>query len=148
MKRILFLALATIFTLSINGQTRSPKKVRDAFETKYPKAEKVTWTSKGERQKEWTANYFVENDSMQASFDYKANWLFTYTFIEIESLPEAVTHTIMDEYNTAKIILAVRMQVPEFDGFGVAFMYLGDRWGVQITKEGKVVRRRLTSNGI
>lgn len=133
--------------MNTNAQNRAPKKIREALLEKHPTAQKIKWTSVGERQKEWTADYWVESDSLRSIYDYKANWITTYTFIEISELPEAVTSAIIDEYMNADIILATRMEEPGFVGYGVAFMYKKDRWGVQITKEGKVVRRRLTSEG-
>jgi len=147
MKYLFIIISFVFFTNTTDAQTRAPKKIRDAFEQKYPEAQKLIWVGKGERQKEWFAHYWIESDSMQTSYDYKANWITTFTFIEISDLPEAVTNAIQDEYMSSKIIIAAKMEQPDFDGFGVAFMYKKDRWGVQITKEGKVIRRRLTTGG-
>jgi len=146
--KYLFIIISFVFVANTsNAQTRAPKKIREVFEQKYPDAQKVNWVGKGERQKEWTAHYWIENDSMQASYDHKGNWITTFTFIDPSELPEAVSFAIKDEYMSSEIIIAAKMEQPDFDGYGVAFMYKKDRWGVQITKEGKVIRRRLTTGG-
>ena len=77
--KYLFLIISVVFIANTaNAQSRAPKKIRQAFEQQYPSAQKVNWESKGERQKEWTARYWVENDSMQTNYDYKANWITTF----------------------------------------------------------------------
>jgi hypothetical protein len=146
MKSIFILTLMLFVSANLIGQ-RAPGKIRKAFEQQYPEYRDVSWTYEGERIKEWTARFHVGNDSIAATYDSKANWLISLTFIEIEDLPQAVVDAIHDEYQGSTIKLAARYEEPGFDGFGAAFLYKKDRWGVQVSKEGKIVRRRLTSEG-
>lgn len=146
MKHLILIFLIAILSTNMVAQ-RPPGKVRKAFEQMYPGFEKVSWTYEGDRIKEWTVRFHVQSDSIIATYDSKANWIITLTFIEIEDLPQAVIDGVKDEYMGAKIILAARLEEPGFDGYGVAFLYKKDRWGVQVSKEGKIIRRKLTTEG-
>ena len=146
--RKFFLLITIIFiSSSIYAQSKPPKKIREAFDQMNPTAREVAWTHDGERQKVWEAKYNVGNDSLLARYDYKANWIIRLTYMTIEKLPEAVTYAINDEYQGCKLKLGARLEEPEFDGFGVAFDYKDAQWAVQITGEGKVIRRKMTASG-
>jgi len=138
----LFLIVSTAFS-----QSNLPRKVKKALEQLAPQATEVSWKGEGDRIKIWTAKYIVGVDSMQTKYDYKANWIHTLKYITLDQLPEEVTKSILDKYQRATLTKAAEMQEPDFDGYGVAFMYLKDRWAVAITKEGKVKRRQITSEG-
>ena len=147
MKKLFLLFSLSIFITTAFSQSRPQNKIRKAFELHQPNAKEVKWTGEGERQKEWTADYIVGADSMRTKYDYKANWLLTVKFITLDQLPEKISASILDEYQGATITKAGKMQEPDFDGFAVVFIYLKDRWAVAITKEGNVVRRKITSEG-
>ena len=143
-----FLLFSLLLIVSTSfSQTHPPRKVKKALEQLAPQATDVKWKGEGDRNKIWTAKYIVGVDSMQTKYDYKANWIHTLKYITLDQLPEKVTKSILDNYQRAKLTVAAEMQEPNFDGYGVAFMYLGDRWAVAITKEGKVERRQITSEG-
>ena len=91
--------------------------------------------------------FHLESDSATARYDSKANWIISLIFMEVSDLPNEVTQAIQDEYQGAKIILAARYLDPEFDGYGAAFVYKKTRWGAQISKEGAIIRRSMTSEG-
>lgn len=145
--KYLLLALSFLFVFSTADAQRPPGKVKKAFARQFPDSENVKWSTDGEKQAVWTATFFKENDSTKVSYDYKANWTITLAFIEIDELPVKVSDAVKNEYQGSRMILAAKMQEPGFDGYGVAFLYKKERWGVAITKEGKVVRRKLTSTG-
>ena len=147
MKKLFLLFSLSIFITTAFSQSRPQKKIRDAFKLHQPNAKEVKWTGEGERQKEWTADYIVGTDSMRTKYDYKSNWLLTLKHISLDQLPEKVNTSILNNYQGAKLSKAAEMQEPDFDGYGVAFIYLKDRWAVAITKEGNVVRRKITSEG-
>jgi len=84
---------------------------------------------------------------MRTEYDSKSNWLSTYKLIPINQLPDKVKSVISEYYQGANILKAAEMQEPDFDGYGIAFMYLNDRWGIAITIEGNIYRRELTSSG-
>ena len=151
MKNLLLTSLVVLFISPVFAQTRIPKKVKEAFEKMVPEATDASWSTPKERElekdRQYTVNYLVKDDSVFSRFDYKANWIITVTFIEINDLPEAVTSSINFEYTDARITKAARLEEPGFDGYGVAYIYKEDKWTVQISKEGKIVRRRLSSSG-
>ncbi|MAE08723.1 MAG: hypothetical protein CL661_08200 [Bacteroidetes bacterium] len=84
---------------------------------------------------------------LQTKYDSKANWLFTLKYISLDQLPHKVSASILDRYQGALLSKAAEMQEPDFDGYGVAFIYQKYRWAVAITKEGNVFRRKITSEG-
>lgn len=147
MKNLFLLFSLLVIIPPAFSQSRPQKKIRKAFEQRSPQAEEVKWTGEGDRYKDWTANYKVGADSMQTKYDSKANWLFTLKYISLDQLPHEVTTSILDRYQGALLSKAAEMQEPNFDGYGVAFIYQKDRWAVAITKEGNVYRRQITSKG-
>jgi len=152
MKKFLLLIVVALFATSAFSQYGVPRKIKKAFEAKYPDAQDVQkWESDDNRQRkdvEWTVKYQIDGRAMTSTYDYKENWLITLAFIEVDELPDAVVRSVQDEYQGSEIILAAKMQEPGFDGYGVAFMYKKERWGIAITNEGKVMRRKLTASGL
>ncbi len=147
MKNIFLLFSLLLITSTSFSQTHPPRKVKKALEQLAPQAKELSWKGEGERYKIWTAVYMVGSDSMQTKYDSKANWIHTLKYISLDLLPDEVTKSILDNYQGAKITQAAEMQEPNFDGYGVAFMYLKDRWAVAITSEGFVERRQIASEG-
>lgn len=147
MKNLILLFSLLIITSTSFSQSHPPRKVKKAFEKHAPEAQDIKWKGEGERNKDWTASYTVDADSMRTEYDFKANWQMTLKFISIEELPEQVTKYIKESFRGAEFLVAAEMQEPGFDGYGVAFNYMQDRWAVAIDKEGKVFRRQITSEG-
>ncbi len=147
MKNFLLLSLFLLIIPTVFSQSRPQKKIRKAFEQHAPQAMQVKWTVEGEKIKTWTADYIVGVDSMQTKYDSKANWLYTLKFISLDQLPQNIKVTILEKYQRAKLTKAAEMQEPDFDGYGVAFIYLKERWAVAITKDGFVTRRQITTKG-
>lgn len=147
MKNLVLLFSLLLVVSTAFSQSKPQKKIRDAFEQHQPEAKEVKWTGEGDRYKVWTADYMVGADSLRTKYDAKANWLFTFKSIKLEQLPEKVTSSILSEYQGCKLTQGGIMQEPDFDGYGVVFMYKKDRWAVAITSEGDVARRKMTSKG-
>lgn len=147
MKNLLLLFSILLIVPTAYSQSRPPKKIRQAFEQHAPQAKAVSWSVEGERYKDWTAKYMVGVDSLQTKYGPKASWLYTFKYITLDKVPDNVMATISDDYQGATLRVAAEMQEPDFDGYAVAFIYLEDRWVVALTKEGKVFRRRITSEG-
>jgi len=147
MKNLILLFSLLVIIPSAFSQSRPQKKIRKAFEQHAPQAKNVKWAGEGDRIKIWTADYTVGADSMQTKYDSKANWIYTLKFITIDQLPHKVSTSILERYQEAVLSKAAEMHEPDFDGYGVAFIYQKDRWAVAITKEGKVFRRQITSKG-
>ncbi|MEJ2595328.1 MAG: PepSY-like domain-containing protein [bacterium] len=146
MKQILVFLSVLLLSSGLSAQ-RAPAKVRKALERQYPESRDVKWEYEGERYKEWTARFYEGKDSLTVTYDHKGNWLLSLRNIPLEQLPQTVIDAIRDEYHGAKLIVAAIYEEPGFTGYGVAFHYKKDRWGVQISKEGKIIRRKLTSEG-
>ena len=149
MKRFILILFAFGIIFNSFSQVRPTKKVRKAFEAKYAGAEDVSWTKDGDRAKdiEYRADYKLDGDEMRSTFDYYGNWEITVIFIEIDELPETVTKAIYEEYMNAKIIKAARLEEPELSSFGVSMDYMDSKMELQIREDGRVVRRRLRSEG-
>ncbi len=146
MKHISFLFAVILISSALYAQ-RSPAKVRKALQQQYPESRDVKWEYEGERYKEWTARFYEGNDSLAVTYDHKGNWLLSLRNIPLEQLPQTVVDAIRNEYQGADLIVAAIYEEPGFEGYGVAFRYKKDCWGVQISKEGKIIRRKLTSEG-
>ena len=144
--KYIFLLISFILIVPVaHSQSRPQKKIRNIFYDQFPKAQNVEWKGDGERQKNWRADFNIEDDSMQARYDYKGNWLMTLNFISVNDLPEAVKKTIYEDYMGSEVNRAAVIEEPGFKGYGVAFLYKKDHWAVLISDEGKVIRRRVTT---
>jgi hypothetical protein len=149
MKQFIFLLLIASITISLHAQDRTPRKVKKAFEAQYPEAKDATWSSTGERAKEmeYRAEYTLQGGEQASNYDYKGNWLITIIFIEIDELPDAVTKEIDEEYMNARLLRAARLEEPELSSYGVALEYLDNRMEIQYREDGRMIRRRLRSEG-
>jgi hypothetical protein len=116
-----------------------------------PQAQDVEWSTPKERElaknRQYTANYRIGSDSAFSRFDFKGNWVMTISFMKVADLPETVTSSIKSEYMNAKFLMAAHLEEPGFDGYAVAYTFKEDRWTVQISKEGKIVRRKVQGEG-
>ncbi len=150
MKKLVLITISLLIVLPLLSQ-RPPGKVRKSFEAMVPEARNVKWTMPEQgvpaKEKEYTADYNIDSDSLLTRFDGKGNWVMTITFITIDDLPEAVIKSITSKYMNAKITKAARLEEPGFDGYGVVYTYMKDNWTVQIDKDGFIVRRKLKSDG-
>lgn len=79
-----------------------PANVRDAFQKKFPGADKVEWKLKTD--KNYEAEFQLKDVEVAAKFDDKGKWLETETGIEQSALPKAVLAAIAKEYKGYKTI--------------------------------------------
>lgn len=73
-----------------------PKKVADALNKKYPKANDVDWVFS--ETGTYTANFFEEGDIKEATFDRNGQWLETLYFLAETDLPESVDNAVKSSY--------------------------------------------------
>ena len=148
MRKYLFLIVAVLLTTYAFSQ-RPPRKIEKAFDAQYAGAKDVKWVSEGDRSKEieWRASYTLAGDEMISTYDYKANWIITIIFIELDELPENIIKAVRDEYMRAEFTRAARLEEPGLSSYGVVIEGADLRMKIQLTKEGKIVRRNLSTEG-
>jgi hypothetical protein len=108
MKKIFFLTICMFyFGLScVQAQEKSkkievPAVVNSAFESKYPKAEKVNWGI--EEPGEFEAEFKLNGIESSALFDSKGQFLEYETEIKKSALPQAIKATIAKDFADCKI---------------------------------------------
>jgi hypothetical protein len=80
-------------------------------------------------------------------YDNKGNWIQTKTKIDEKALPEAVLKTIEEEYASYKIMITTRFENPDTSGFEVFLDNETYGFAVQLSKEGEIIKRKLSSKG-
>lgn len=99
MKKVVFSLLAVVFSLSVvNAQSEEdvPKKVKDAFTAKYPKASDVEWEKSSQNQ--WQAEFEMNAKEIEVVFDKDGRWMGTQTEMDQAKLPAAIKKAIAEKY--------------------------------------------------
>ena len=100
---ILIITITALFSLNACGQDNKivPKEVTSAFSQKFPNASKVKWSM--ENNKEWEAEFKIDNKKYSANFDIKGVWLETEYKINKNEIPASVKTTLQKEFKGYKI---------------------------------------------
>ena len=90
MKKILLFVLLTVASLLAgcnNGIQKSPKQVRQAFETMFPGATHVEWDKEFSS---YSADFYHDGHEKEAQFDKDGNWMRTKTELTFVEVPTPV----------------------------------------------------------
>ncbi|HNP21321.1 MAG TPA: PepSY-like domain-containing protein [Panacibacter sp.] len=88
MKKQMFFWLLLLSTVATQAQLRKiPAEVTDAFKTRYPHAEKVSWKDK---ISSFGAEFILNGVEMSADFSSKGEWEKTEKNLKFENLPGEV----------------------------------------------------------
>lgn len=109
--------LFVLFASIVNAQIRKiPAEVTDAFKTRYPHAEKVSWK---DNLTNFEAQFTLNGYQMNADFNSKGEWLNSERKIKFEELPGAV----QDGFSKSKYADWEKNDVVELDKNGDALQY-------------------------
>ncbi len=96
MKKVFLAAIFIASAFISNAQIRKiPSEVTDAFKTKYPNAQTVSWKDK---VTSFEASFIDNKINVDAYFDSKGNWIETDKTWSYETIPDAVK----DGFNKSK----------------------------------------------
>lgn len=98
----IILGSLSLFACSDDDNYKPDQTVKDAFNTKFPAATRVSWEKKGEYR---VADFRENNKEMTAWFDAAGNWYMTETDLtSIDELPQPVkTAFLQSEYAAWKV---------------------------------------------
>ncbi|MEP0987156.1 hypothetical protein [Ekhidna sp.] len=141
MKTILLTILVLGFAACGSSQN-VPSAVLKSFESRYKKAENVTWSSdKGV----FSALYKESELVKKSSYQKDGEWIETVTELLVDDLMTCITDYVDDEYMDASIFEAILMESPETKEYQISIEYLDmDREGDEdMDSEGNVVFTKL-----
>ncbi|MGV9004566.1 PepSY-like domain-containing protein [Flavobacterium sp.] len=116
MKNILFVVLAMTIGWTTNyAQTKAPKAVVTAFETKFPKASNVTWDK--ENSREYEAAFEWNGTKHSANFNTTGKWLETENATSFEALPLKVQNAFKADHKSEKIKEVAKIETSNGDTF-------------------------------
>ena len=113
MKSIIIVLLAVVLiSNTICAQKLSadkvPASVMQAFQAKFPNADKTTWEM--EKTNEYEAEFGLNGEEMSAIFDNTGNWLETETEIKVIALPSSVHKALREDFADFKINEASKIE--------------------------------------
>ncbi len=112
------LTLSAITTLTFFGcSQKEPQAVTDGFSKKFPNAQHVKWDK--ENEKEWEAEFKMDNKEYSANFSLDGKWLETEIEMEENQLPATIKDAIKKEFDTYEIEEAEQVITPEYEGYEV-----------------------------
>lgn len=102
-KTVLFISAALLISFSACGQSENdvPVNVKSAFTQKFPNASKVKWGK--ENEKEWEAEFKMDDKEYSANFDLSGTWVETEYVIDATGIPASVKAAIDKESAGLKI---------------------------------------------
>lgn len=116
-------------------QYRPDTKIVNAFNSKYPKAERVEWEQKHDY---YVAEYHDNNMESEAWFDQAGKWMMTETNMKYNQLPQAIrTHFEQSSYSNWK-----KDDVDKIERVGMQPVYI-----IEIEKEGQDTDLYYNANG-
>ncbi|WP_421762668.1 hypothetical protein [Ekhidna sp.] len=141
MKTILLTILALGFAACGSSQN-VPSDVLKSFESRYKKAENVTWSSDNGV---FSALYKESELVKKSSYQKDGEWIETVTELLVDDLMTCITDYVDDEYMDASIFEAILMESPETKEYQISLEYLDmDREGDEdMDLEGNVVFTKL-----
>ena len=113
-----------------------PSAVKNAFITKFPGATDIKWGK--ENEKEYEAEFKLNNTNVSANFKSDGSWTETETTIPSSELPAAVTNAVNKKYPGAVYGITEKIEKP-----GTKILY-----EVNITANGKKKEMELNPDGI
>jgi hypothetical protein len=100
MKNLIIVFIAVTLATTARAQKISadkiPPAVTAAFNTKFPKAEKVKWEM--EDKKDFEANFKIGTVEQSATFNPEGKWVETETEIEASQLPQAIQQAVAKQF--------------------------------------------------
>ena len=112
MRQIVLVMLILFFASAMtHAQTKVPKKVKIAFEEKFPTATNVNWDKEGKN--EYEASFEMNGIKYSANFNKKGIWLETEISMTFSQLPDNIQKSFKANYNDLEIKGAAKIENSE-----------------------------------
>ncbi len=141
------ITIAAFFSLNAIGQTDKnvPANIKTAFAQKFPKATKVVWSK--ENDKEWEAEFKMDNKEYSANFDENGLWKETEYEISLTDIPEVVNSTLFKEFAGCKISESAISETTDGKVYEFEIKKDGKKVEVSIDINGKVLKQEQGKEG-
>jgi hypothetical protein len=120
-------------------EMKTPEKIINAFNQKFPGAASVEWGS--ETTNEWEAEFKIDNKTLSACFDSTAVCTVTETVISEKELPAAVLNTLKTDFAGYRKSLIEIYETSEIKGFELVLKKGETSIEVIFDNAGKVIKK-------
>ena len=137
----LIISAFLLISFSASGQSEKnvPAKVATAFSQKFPDASKVKWGK--ESEKEWEAEFKMNEKDYSANFDNSGIWSETEYEITTKEIPAAVKATLDKEFVRYKVAKSEVSETQEGKIFEFALSKGIEKLEAAIDVAGKVLTK-------
>ena len=138
---ILIIAAVLLISFSASGQSEKnvPANVATAFSQKFPDASKVKWGKEGD--KEWEAEFKMNEKDYSANFDNAGAWKETEYEITVKEIPAAVKATLDKDFAGYKVAKSEVSETQEGKIFEFALSKGIEKLEAAIDAAGKVLTK-------
>jgi hypothetical protein len=138
---VLIISAVLIFSFSAYGQSEKnvPSNVATAFSQKFPDATKVKWGKEGD--KEWEAEFNMNEKEYSANFDNSGVWKETEYEITAKEIPAAVRATLDKEFAGYKVAKSEVSETQDGKIFEFALSKDKEKLEAAIDAAGKVLTK-------
>lgn len=100
MKKILYIILIAVYSISLAKEIEVPRVVADGFKQKFFNAQSVDWEMEG---KNYKANFKMSIQNMCAIYSEEGDWIETKIFFDKSFLDKKIIEFISNKYPKSKI---------------------------------------------
>ena len=138
---VLIISALLLISFSAYGQSEKnvPANVATAFSQKFPDASKVKWGKEGD--KEWEAEFKMNEKDYSANFDNAGAWKETEYGITAKEIPAAVKATLDKEFDGYKAAKSEVSETQEGKIFEFALSKGTEKLEAAIDASGKVLSK-------
>lgn len=134
---ILLISLLGVFSYCKNSNKNSGDKEVSILKKYFPNATEIDIDT----LENGVQYNFLNGDSQcEVFFDSVSNFKFAATYIEPESLPEAIKNTLKKTYDFESITVAKRLKFPHKTTYTVEIQMPTDFYSLECSEEGKILK--------
>ena len=108
MKKLIIVAIFTMFSTSALHATEVPEVVKKVFQQKFPTAKKVKWEK--EKNNDFEASFILNDKEVSAVYSIDGQLKETETEIAVSELPKSVIDALVKKDANAKIEEAEKIE--------------------------------------
>ncbi len=130
------------FSITACGQNEKvPAKVKTAFEQKFTKAKRLSFSK--ENEKEWEAEFKMNRKEYSANFDLDGNWLETEYEISEKEIPGIIKETIESQFAGYNISESEISETADGKVYEFELMKGESGFEVSIDIEGNILKKEI-----
>lgn len=142
-KKLLFVLVSCFYTLPIwaqkNANKNIPNQVIQQFSKRFANVTDLTWASTDEK---YEAAFSDNGVTKTAVFTSSGEWLAIEQPIQVQELPQAVSHSVAQHFPGYQINQAIRIEKSSREvGFRIRVKQKNGSWSVEVDMHGKIRKK-------